>query len=83
MSVRMSRDEAWDRIAAADVGIVTTLRRDGTPIATPMWFNVMDGAVHFGTPSKSKKAARASGTTPRSGSSSKEASVGPSSGPST
>jgi PPOX class probable F420-dependent enzyme len=54
----MSRDEAWARLAAAHVGIVTTMRRDGMPIATPMWFNVIDDAVYFGTPSKSKKAAR-------------------------
>src|SRR5262249_53743068 len=46
------------RIAAAHTGIVTTLRRDGMPISTPVWFVVHDGAVYFGTPSRSKKAAR-------------------------
>jgi PPOX class probable F420-dependent enzyme len=54
----MTRDEAWARLATTHTGIVTTLRRDGMPIATPMWFAVHDGAVYFGTPSKSKKAAR-------------------------
>ena len=54
----MSREEAWERLATTHTGIVTTLRRDGMPIATPMWFCVYDGAVYFGTPSKSKKAAR-------------------------
>jgi PPOX class probable F420-dependent enzyme len=54
----MTRDEAWERLAATHTGIVTTMRRDGTPIATPMWFCVHEGAVYFGTPSKSKKAAR-------------------------
>jgi PPOX class probable F420-dependent enzyme len=54
----MSREEALERIAVAHVGIVTTLRRDGMPISTPMWFNILDGAVYFGTPTKSKKAAR-------------------------
>jgi nitroimidazol reductase NimA-like FMN-containing flavoprotein (pyridoxamine 5'-phosphate oxidase superfamily) len=54
----MDRDEAWDRIAAAHTGIVTSLRRDGTPISTPMWFCVVDGAVHFRTPATSKKAVR-------------------------
>jgi PPOX class probable F420-dependent enzyme len=54
----MTRDEAWERLAATHTGIVTTLRRDGMPIATPMWFCVHEGSVYFGTPSKSKKAAR-------------------------
>jgi len=58
MSVRMTRDEAWARMAATHTGIVTTLRRDGMPISTPMWFCVYEGAVYFGTPSRSKKAAR-------------------------
>src|SRR5262245_15474006 len=54
----MTPEEAWERLAATHTGIVTTLRRDGTPIATPMWFCVHEGAVYFGTPSKSKTAAR-------------------------
>lgn len=58
VSVRLSREEAWDRIASAHTGIVTTLRRDGMPIATPMWFCVVDGAVHFRTPAAAKKTAR-------------------------
>src|SRR5438552_3334236 len=58
MSVRMTRDEALARLASAHTGIVTTLRRDGMPISTPVWFVVYDGAVYFGTSSRSKKAAR-------------------------
>jgi PPOX class probable F420-dependent enzyme len=58
MTVRMTRDEAYDRLAATHTGIVTTLRRDGMPISTPVWFVVHAGAVYFGTPSRSKKAAR-------------------------
>jgi PPOX class probable F420-dependent enzyme len=58
MSVRMSPDEAMARIEAAHTGIVTTLRRDGMPIAVPMWFCVVDGAVHFRTLAVTKKAAR-------------------------
>jgi len=54
----MDRDEAWTRIATTHTGIVTSLRRDGMPVSTPMWFCVIDGAVHFRTPRKSKKAAR-------------------------
>jgi PPOX class probable F420-dependent enzyme len=54
----MTRDEALRCLADAHTGIVTTLRRDGVPVSTPVWFVVHDGAVHFGTPSRSKKAAR-------------------------
>jgi PPOX class probable F420-dependent enzyme len=58
MSVRMTREEAFDRLASTHTGIVTTLRRDGMPISTPVWFVVHEDAVYFGTPSMSKKAAR-------------------------
>ena len=37
---------------------ITSLRRDGMPIALPMWFCVVDGAVYFRTLARSKKAAR-------------------------
>ncbi len=30
----------------ADTGILTTLRRDGSPVSLPMWFVVIDGDVH-------------------------------------
>jgi PPOX class probable F420-dependent enzyme len=58
MSVRMTPDEAWARIDSAHTGIITTLRRDGMPIALPMWFCVVDAAVHFRTLTATKKAAR-------------------------
>ena len=58
MSVRLSPEEAMARIEAAHTGIITSLRRDGMPIATPMWFCVIDGAVHFRTLAATKKAAR-------------------------
>jgi nitroimidazol reductase NimA-like FMN-containing flavoprotein (pyridoxamine 5'-phosphate oxidase superfamily) len=61
MSVRLSADESLARIASAHTGIVTTLRRDGVAVSTPVWFVVHDGAVHFGTPSRSKKASRLRG----------------------
>jgi len=54
----MTREEAWERIASAHTAIITTLRRDGMPISTPMWFCADAGAVYFGTPARSKKAAR-------------------------
>ncbi|MEI8001474.1 MAG: pyridoxamine 5'-phosphate oxidase family protein [Actinomycetes bacterium] len=58
MSVRMDRDEAWKRIAASHTGIITSLRADGFPISVPMWFCVVDGAVHFSTRRESVKVRR-------------------------
>ena len=40
MSVRMTSDEAWEFVAAAHTGILTTLRADGFPISLPVWFIV-------------------------------------------
>jgi len=58
MSFRLSEDEAWARIAGAHTAIVTTLRRDGRPIALPTWLVVIDGAIYVQTPARSKKLAR-------------------------
>jgi Pyridoxamine 5'-phosphate oxidase len=38
-------DEAWEAVGAAHTGILTTLRRDGGPIALPVWFVVDDRTV--------------------------------------
>jgi nitroimidazol reductase NimA-like FMN-containing flavoprotein (pyridoxamine 5'-phosphate oxidase superfamily) len=58
LSVRLSRDEAWAVIRDSHTGIFTTLRRDGCPIALPVWFVALDEAVYVGTPRQSKKMAR-------------------------
>jgi hypothetical protein len=58
MGVRMERGEAWDRLAGTHTGIVTSLRADGQPVSVPMWFVVVDGAVHFRTLRDSFKARR-------------------------
>ena len=58
MGVRLSEDEAWERIAAAHTGILTTLRKDGRPVPLPLWFAVVDRAIYVSTPAKSKKVAR-------------------------
>lgn len=58
MGIRLSEDEAWAKIAASHTGIITTLRRDGRPVPLPLWFAVVDRAIYFGTPSRSKKVAR-------------------------
>ena len=58
MSVRLSADEAWAVLEAAHTGIFTTLRRDGMPIALPVWFVVVDRTIGLAAPSRTKKLAR-------------------------
>jgi hypothetical protein len=57
-SVRLSPDEAWELTASAHTGILTTLRRDGTPVALPVWFVVRERKIVVSTPSRAKKVAR-------------------------
>jgi PPOX class probable F420-dependent enzyme len=56
--IRLSEDEAWAEIAGAHTGILTTLRRDGMPIALPVWFVAEDRTVAMRTPAGTKKIAR-------------------------
>ena len=53
MGVRLTSDEAWAFVEHAHTGIFTTLRRDGQPVALPVWFatvgggaSTVDGAAH-------------------------------------
>ncbi len=55
-SPRMTVEECWAYVTDAHTGILTTLRRDGMPIALPLWFAVVDGAIYFQT--RGKKLAR-------------------------
>lgn len=58
MSVRLSADEAWSVLEQAHTGIFTTLRRDGMPIALPVWFVTIDRTICLAAPSSTKKLAR-------------------------
>jgi nitroimidazol reductase NimA-like FMN-containing flavoprotein (pyridoxamine 5'-phosphate oxidase superfamily) len=57
-SIRLSRDEAWDVLASSHTGIFTTLRRDGMPIALPVWFVALDRTICLAAPTRTKKLAR-------------------------
>jgi hypothetical protein len=57
-SVRLDHDEAWEIVRAGHTGIFTSLRRDGFPIATPLWYVVEDGYIWLTTPARTKKLAR-------------------------
>jgi PPOX class probable F420-dependent enzyme len=58
MSIRLSTDEAWDVLARSHTGILTTLRRDGSPVTLPTWFAAIDRTICFSTPSRTKKVTR-------------------------
>ena len=53
--VRMTEDEAWAFVEAAHTGIFTTLRRDGVPIALPIWFATLDRRIYVATRGKKVK----------------------------
>ena len=58
MSIRLSRDEAWQELARAHTGILTSLKADGTPITLPVWFVSLDERVYFSAPARTKKIPR-------------------------
>ena len=58
MGLRLSRAEAFAEIAGAHTGILVSLRRDGVPIALPVWHVVLDERIYVGGPAQSKKIAR-------------------------
>jgi nitroimidazol reductase NimA-like FMN-containing flavoprotein (pyridoxamine 5'-phosphate oxidase superfamily) len=58
MGVRLSNEEAWEFLAAAHVGVMTSLTKLGWPIALPTWFVVRDETIWFRTPVKAKKVQR-------------------------
>ena len=56
--IRLSEDEAGDVLDKSHTGILTTLRRDGTPVSLPVWY-VADGrTIVVKTPPRTKKVVR-------------------------
>jgi hypothetical protein len=53
----MTDDEAWQMLEQSVNGILTTLRRDGRPIALPIWFVALDRRIYIST--RGKKVVRA------------------------
>jgi PPOX class probable F420-dependent enzyme len=58
MSIRLDDDAAWALIEASHTGILTSTRRDGWPIALPIWFAVIERQIYVRTPEASAKVAR-------------------------
>jgi nitroimidazol reductase NimA-like FMN-containing flavoprotein (pyridoxamine 5'-phosphate oxidase superfamily) len=51
-SPRMTPDEIWEFVTNAHTGVLTTLRRDGVPIALPLWFVCLDRTIYSRTRGK-------------------------------
>lgn len=58
MGIALAEDELWKFVADAHTAVVTTLRRDGWPVALPVWFVVVDRNIYFKTFPTMRKAAR-------------------------
>jgi len=48
----MTDNEIWATLTDGHTGVFTTLRRDGMPIAMPMWYVVLDRCVYMQTRGK-------------------------------
>jgi nitroimidazol reductase NimA-like FMN-containing flavoprotein (pyridoxamine 5'-phosphate oxidase superfamily) len=57
-NIRLTEDEAWTMLEEQRVGILTSIRRDGTPISLPLWYVPMDRRIYLRGPVASKKIAR-------------------------
>jgi nitroimidazol reductase NimA-like FMN-containing flavoprotein (pyridoxamine 5'-phosphate oxidase superfamily) len=51
-SPRMTEAEIWAFVTDAPTGILTTLRRDGVPVAMPIWFACLDRTIYIQTRGK-------------------------------
>ena len=51
-SPRMTEDEIWSFIADSHSGVMTTLRRDGSPVSLPLWFVCLDRQIYCRTRGK-------------------------------
>ena len=49
---RMTEDEIWSFVSESHTGILTTLRKDGVPIALPLWFVCIDHKIYARTRGK-------------------------------
>jgi PPOX class probable F420-dependent enzyme len=57
MGIALNEHEMWDFLASAHTCVLSSIRRDGSPAATPMWSVVHDDALWLRTLASSPKAA--------------------------
>lgn len=53
--IALSDNEVWRFLAAQEVGVLTTLRADGSPVSVPVWFLAFDRKVYVAGPSATAK----------------------------
>ncbi|WP_127128866.1 pyridoxamine 5'-phosphate oxidase family protein [Georgenia sp. SYP-B2076] len=58
MGVRLSAEERETFLQNGHTGIITTLRRDGSPVSLPVWYAYLDGKVYVGSPESAAKVKR-------------------------
>jgi general stress protein 26 len=58
MSIRLTRDEAWEVLGSSHTGIFTSLKSDGVPITLPVWFVAFDERIYIDAVARTKKVAR-------------------------
>jgi PPOX class probable F420-dependent enzyme len=49
VGIQLKDDELWAYVSAAHTAVLTTLRRDGWPVALPIWFAVHDRLIYLKT----------------------------------
>lgn len=49
MGIELKDDELWAYVSVAHTAVVTTLRRDGWPVALPVWFAVVNRLIYLKT----------------------------------
>ena len=55
VTVRLDDDELWAFLEQGHTGILTSLRRDGAPVALPVWYVVLDRTAYVSGPARTKK----------------------------
>jgi PPOX class probable F420-dependent enzyme len=58
MGIRLTEGEAWEVLAGAHTGILTTLKADGWPVTLPVWFVALDRTICLAAPSRTRKIRR-------------------------
>jgi PPOX class probable F420-dependent enzyme len=55
MAISLTDDEVWAFLAREEVGILTTLRSDGTPVSVPVWFCSEQPVIYVAGPTPTAK----------------------------
>jgi PPOX class probable F420-dependent enzyme len=58
MSIALTNDEAWQFLRDGHTGVLSTMRRDGYPVALPIWFVIDGGTIYTRTPVTASKIKR-------------------------